>query len=274
MDGKNLDSHYVEYPVDIFGADEYKFRLSFGRNYFSADQIVIDIRQEILTIRADLKFRHLRPWPVSLMSPGIMGWYAWVPFMECFHGIISLDHSIEGTLEYDGRKIDFTNGRGYTEKDWGRAFPEGWIWQQSNHFQEEGVSLTASIAIIPWIGRSFPGFIIGLYWDNRLYRFATYTGARTKHLKVEEKTIHWIVEDRRYELEMFTSRGPGAYLRAPAPEGMVKHITESVDSTVNVRMSKKIKTGKTLVFQGDGRQAGLEVEGNISRLIKMVETRN
>ena len=23
-----------------------------------------------------------------------MGWYAWVPFMECYHGVLSLDHTI------------------------------------------------------------------------------------------------------------------------------------------------------------------------------------
>jgi hypothetical protein len=97
--------------------------------------------------------------------------------------VVSLDHVIEGALDIDGRTIDFTGGRGYTEKDWGRSFPSSWIWLQSNHFSTPGSSFTASVAIIPWIGRSFPGFIIGLWHQNKLYRFATYTGAKIRKFR-------------------------------------------------------------------------------------------
>ena len=46
-----------------------------------------------------------------------MGPFAFVPFMECYHGIVSMDHIIQGELEIDGVNIDFSNGRGYLEKD-------------------------------------------------------------------------------------------------------------------------------------------------------------
>ena len=51
-----------------------------------------------------------------------MGWYAWMPFMECYHGLVSLDHGIEGVLSAESDTVDMTGGRGYTEKDWGAAF--------------------------------------------------------------------------------------------------------------------------------------------------------
>ncbi|MGV9103340.1 MAG: tocopherol cyclase family protein [Candidatus Thorarchaeota archaeon] len=44
------------------------------------------------------------------------------------------------------------------EKDWGTGFPEVWIWLESNHFEEKGVSFTCSIAKIPWLGSSFAGY--------------------------------------------------------------------------------------------------------------------
>ena len=46
-----------------------------------------------------LVFEGITPWPVSITSPGIMGWYAWVPKMECYHGVLSLDHRIQGDLQ-------------------------------------------------------------------------------------------------------------------------------------------------------------------------------
>jgi hypothetical protein len=36
-----------------------------------------------------------------------MGWDAWLPGMECYHGVMSLDHAITGNLVINGRKTDF-----------------------------------------------------------------------------------------------------------------------------------------------------------------------
>jgi hypothetical protein len=51
-----------------------------------------------------------------------MGPYAFVPFMECYHGILSMDHKINGQLIIHDEIIDFTGGKGYMEKDWGQSF--------------------------------------------------------------------------------------------------------------------------------------------------------
>ena len=52
---------------------------------------------------------------------------------------------------------------------------------------------------------------------------------------------------------------------------MTRLIAESIDSQVEVRLYQKIKTGKTLVYQGIGKNGGLEVEGNIDRLLEMIQ---
>ena len=52
-----------------------------------------------------------------------MGPFSYLSFMECYHGILSMKHSLEGTLSWNGQLIDFTNGIGYLEKDWGSSFP-------------------------------------------------------------------------------------------------------------------------------------------------------
>ena len=91
-----------------------------------------------------------------------MGWYSYVPTMECFHGILSMDHELNGHLQINDLAIQFDGGRGYMEKDWGRNFPQNWIWAQSNKFEIPGLSISASLATIPWRGITFPGFIVGL----------------------------------------------------------------------------------------------------------------
>ena len=202
LDGSTSRVSYVEYPIDQFASAADRFEIAVGPNRFTAGSLTLDIARPACAVRGGLQFAGITPWPVTLASPGIMGPYAWVPFMECYHGVVSLDHEIAGALDVDGAALDFAGGRGYIEKDWGRAFPAAWVWCQSNHFGRSGTCLTASVAIIPWLRSAFAGTIVGLLHDGTLYRFATYTGARIERLDVADAEIGWTLADRRHRLEL------------------------------------------------------------------------
>ena len=167
----------------------------------------------------------------------------------------------------NGVARDFSRGRGYIEKDWGQAFPAAWVWFQTNHFSEPGVCLTASVAIIPWIGRAFPGFIIGLWRQGQLMRFATYSGARIEKLQVTDDHVIWTVRNRQHRLEMQAARAEGGLLLGPTREDMGKRVNETLRATVDVRLSTL--AGVTL-FEGQGRHAGLEAHGDLDRLIALL----
>ncbi len=206
------------------------------------------------------------PWPVSWTSLGIMGPYGWVPRMECNHGVVSLDHPLTGTLVAGGTDIDFSGGRGYIEKDWGKSFPAGYVWIQSNHFERDRVSFVGSIAIIPWLFSSFPGFIIGLWIDGRLYRFATYTGAETRHLHITDESIHWTVADDEHVLEIEAERARGGLLLGPTRERMGDRVGETMLSEVVVDLRT---SDGDVIFHGTGRNTGLEAHGDLRRLLAM-----
>jgi hypothetical protein len=233
--------------------------------------MVLDIHTDELDMRGKLTFDHLTPWPKSIVSPGIMGWYTWVPFMECYHGIVSLDHEIQGSLVINNLKIDFSGGIGYTEKDWGRSFPKAWVWFQSNHFRSASTSITASIAIIPWIRKPFLGFIIGLWHQNQWVRLATYTGAKLVRLEISDSKVIWIVQQGEYVLEMGANRLDESLLHAPSTQGMNRRIAESLNSNVEIKLMKIAKEGRKTLFQDTGRHAGFEVGGDVRRLLEMSE---
>lgn len=261
--GEN-EVHFHPFPAGAFHAAAAQFDVRLGGNHFSQHSLTLDLPD----LQGRLSFHNTTPWPVTLRSPGIMGWYAWVPFMECYHGVVSLDHTIEGALRYRGETLDFSGGRGYIEKDWGRNFPSTWIWMQSNHFSHNGqpspgTSLTASIARIPWIGHAFPGFIIGLWHEQVLHRFTTYVGATMETVSVTGETVHCVVRNRTHRLELLTERAPGGLLYAPTPAGMAPKVRESVSAAVTARLTT---LDGRLLFEGRGSSAGLEVEGDTSIL--------
>ena len=45
-----------------------------------------------------------------------MGPFSFVPFMECYHGVLSMNHSIKGRLDFNGESLSFDNGKGYMER--------------------------------------------------------------------------------------------------------------------------------------------------------------
>jgi tocopherol cyclase len=269
LNGRTGQVVYHSYPATAFFCPPAELDIRLGPNRFTAQGLVLDVAEPDLHVSGELRFPEIHPWPVTIASPGIMGWYAWAPFMECYHGVVSLDHGIQGSLLINDAPVDFTGGRGYTEKDWGKSFPSAWVWMQTNHFPEFGVSLSASVAIIPWIGRSFPGFIVGLWLHGRLIRFATYTGAHLEELRVTDKNVQWAVRDGHHRLEISATRTSGGLLKAPSTLEMDRRVVESLQAAVTLRLTDWPSGG--LVFEGSGRHAGLEVGGDMARLLSMVQ---
>jgi hypothetical protein len=263
LDGTTSETWYHRYTLDQFWAADNEFSIRVGKSKFKADGINLDIDSPDQVISGKLHFSNQVSWPIRLSSPGIMGWYAWVPTMECYHGVVSLDQTIDGLLTVDGIEIDFSGGRGYIEKDWGQSFPSAWIWMQSNHFEEVGTSLTASIAMIPWRSTRFRGFIVGLHHEGVLYRFATYTGAKTQLLDVSETRIDWDLEGRTagalYRLQIAAKRGATGIIAGPTIVDMGKRVAESLTAEVAVSLTRVDGERKEMVFKGNGRFAGLEV---------------
>jgi tocopherol cyclase len=178
--------------------------------------------------------------------------------------VLSFDHTVRGSLTMNDATVNFDGGRGYLEKDWGRAFPQAWVWGQSNHFDHAGTSVTVSVATIPWLRTSFRGFIIGLWHAQQLYRFATYTGAQITSLKLTNTHIVLRVEDRHHRLEVEAARSEGGLLHAPYRTDMLQRVTESLTATIALRLTDQSGSG---LFEGVGRHAGLEINGEIQQIL-------
>lgn len=259
MDGKACRAQYHRFSAADFQPASRRFEVFVEKNHFSREKIKLDLPG----IAGEIRFQNTTPWPKMLGAPGIMGWYSFVPFMECFHGIVSLHHTLEGKLEIGNEEIDFSDGKGYIEKDWGRSFPRAYVWMQTNHFDtHDRASLIASVAHIPWLGSYFIGFISGFWLDGRLFKFATYTGAR-KFLKINDEQVELIFKNPKTELRLLAKQAPGTALRSPIAGEMTGKIQESLQAEVTAEL---LENGRR-IFEGTGRNAGLEVAGAIELLI-------
>ena len=268
LDGVTGQVVYHRFPADAFCAAPDRFEVTVGASRFTDRYVALQLSGPEQTLYGEVHFEGVTPWPVRLVSPGIMGPFGWLEKMECNHGVLSLDHGLRGTAVVDGRVVDWTGGRGYIEKDWGAAFPSAWVWMQSNHFETPGTCLTASIATIPVGPFWFRGTIVGLWHEGRLYRFATYNGARVEHLGIDEQRVTWALRARGHRLEIHAARAEGGLLRGPSTQAMGVRVPETLSATIGVRLSRLGGRQPEVILEDTGRYGGLEVVGDLERLAR------
>ena len=262
LNGKNSTSEYIKFPFELFKANSKKHIIEIDQNRFTTHSIDLNLPN----IRGSLKFENITPWSNSFFSPGIMGPFSFVPFMECYHGILSMDHLITGELSINNKKVNFTYGRGYTEKDWGHSFPIGYVWMQSNHFSESKISFKCSVAKIPFKVFSFNGFIAGIWLKNKLIEFTTYNFSKLKRCKITDQLVEIEIENPKYILKVLVYRSKTAILASPIQGFMDAKIEESMTSKIEVELIER--KNNTIIFNDIGKNAGCEVAGKLDVLLK------
>jgi tocopherol cyclase len=261
LDGKKQTARYHKFDIEEFSPSVDKFNIVIQNNNFSLQSLHLDLPE----LKGELHFADLVPWPNHWYSPGIMGPYSFLPLMECYHGILSMDHVLTGHLAVEGEDIDFKNGRGYIEKDWGQSFPSAYVWLQSNHFSEPGISLKVSVAKIPYLGYSFVGFIAGVWVGDRLIQFTTYNRSVLIKSAIDTEKVELVMENKKYRLEIRVRREATTELASPILGLMDGRIEESMNARVEVALIDR-KSGES-IFNDVGRNAGLEVAGKIEEIL-------
>jgi len=250
-----LEKSYYRFPLKAFTYNNKNFSISIGDNIFTTDHVSIRLSDDHLVLSGDIHLSQLTPIRNSLFSPNIMGFFGYLNFMECYHGVVSMSHFLEGELQVNEKTIGFHQSKGYIEKDWGRSFPRAYVWFQTNHFSDPTTSLLFSYADIPFLGQHFQGLIVNLLVRGKEYRFATYNGAKIITEKIENGRVQYLVRRGRYQLELIADSPNQTELASPRDGMMIEQIKEGLTGSVAVRLYDH----KKLVYEDRGTQAGIEI---------------
>lgn len=265
FDGIAGRTEYFRYRLKEFeNLSELHYKIRIGNSVFSENGMNININRNGARIKGILRYTNIIRWEKKIFQPGVMGIMSYFPLMETYHGIVSMNHIVNGNLQINGNNIVFDNGKGYIEKDWGRSFPSSWIWMHSNHFSNPNLSFTFSTAKIPLLSFKVNGFLCIIWDQNGYYKFTTYTGAKIIKLEIDSAKVNFAIKDKQYILIVRAIKGSSVHLKAPRLGIMEGHCIESMTSKMNIKLLKINKKTKKyeLIIHDSGRNVGLEIMDN------------
>lgn len=166
-------SAYFTFRPDEFRYERDGMRVHIGDNEFSADGLAVDLGNGSDRLCARVTYGRPVAYKKSLYAPSVMGPFSYLP-MPCNHALVSLDHAYSGRLVAGGAERQLC-GRGYIEKDYGKSFPENYVWL---HAADGDLSLMCAVAWPLVLGMR--GFLCVLSYRGRQYNLSLYTGARLR----------------------------------------------------------------------------------------------
>lgn len=236
---------WLEFPESQFQVSRKTFQVQVGQSGFGSQGLSLHVQRDGLTLHGALHYG-----PFTVLSSDIMGPFRIFAGMQCSHGIVSMGHSLEGTLELNGERLDFSNGIGYIETDRGRSFPSAYLWTQCFWGGPGQASLMLAVATVPLPVGGFTGCICSVFYRGREYRLATYRGAKIEVWSSSGS----VIRQGKYRLEVELLKERRQPLRAPVEGCMERTIHESLCAEVRCRFWK----GTDLLFQHTDSNASFE----------------
>lgn len=267
----SINYNYIKFKAMDFLYNNNDFYINVNNNKFSLSGINLNLNYKdkssnINSIRGSIKFKNISKWPDTIINPGSMGFYNYLLFMECYSQVCILNGDIEGSLNINGTNVDFTGGKVYIEKNWGSSFPKSWLWIQSNNFENPKVSVTCSLATIPFPIRDFRGFLIGLTIEDKFYSFTTINRSKL-NLKNIGKDIELVTYNKNYKLTLKTTTNKDDFVLCMGPKNghMIPLVRETLCAKVEMTL-EEIKT-KNIIFTGIGQSTGVEYGGDMLHIL-------
>lgn len=189
------------------------------------------MENESFSIHGSLRYQNRIPLKYDIMGP-----FSYLP-MQCKHQIISMCHTLYGSLKINGEVVSFENGIGYIESDRGTSFPKSYIWTQCSIPKEQPSSIVAAVADIPMGPIHFNGCICCIYHRGRQYRLSTYSGAKV--VRCTENEL--VLVQGRYFLKVNLLKENPLPLKAPQKGAMDRMIHEALHAKCSIVFMKEEK---------------------------------
>lgn len=261
LDGREKKFNYFNTEKGAFKSFDNPFRISVSDLEFSMKGISGSISNTDLELNINIEFKNVLKWNPQCNSHRSMGFYNFIPFMQCYSQVCIVNAEANGFIDINGKRREFRNSFAYSEKNWGNSFPYAWYWIQCNNFKSKGTSLTVSTGDVPMPWGSFHGFLAAIQHEGQFHQFTTINGSKLNVVR-NNNNINLELSNATHVLSIETKCNENEFvlLHAPDKDGQMKpSVLESISSKIYVKLFEK--NGNKLVFEDKGINSGIEFGG-------------
>lgn len=250
----------VKYSLDAVKSKDTEIQI--GDNSLGLQKITLNMQKEGLTLKGEITFSNHKRLKESLWLSGLMGPYKYLPFLKSYHEVVSLQHTLMGSLWVNEKQIIFNEGKGYIEKDWGKVFPNVWLWAQCNHFKRQDVALMIGVARLPIFFNYYTSFAIPVYYKDQLEIFSNYSGGHIAKLYRYKGYVHLVVTQKNKILDIKIYGSD----EVSCVTSKSSHMIRDVYACDTAKIEFSITDNGKSVFEEVGTLCELEMGGNTSKL--------
>jgi tocopherol cyclase len=188
------------------------------------------------------------------------GWLSSLQIFEPGWQILMAHGWATGWVEWEGQRYEFRQAPAYSEKNWGRSFPEKWFWLNCNSFLgQPDLALTAGggrRGVLWWMESVA---MIGIHHDGQFYEFVPWNS----QVSWQISTWGWWqmrATNSQYTVALTgTTTLPGTPLRAPTEQGLIFCCQDTMrgDLSLELRETKSQK----VILKAESNLCGLEIGG-------------
>jgi tocopherol cyclase len=189
------------------------------------------------------------------------GLLSYLPIFEPGWQILMAHGLATGWIEWRGERYNFNNAPAYSEKNWGRSFPEKWFWINCNSFDDTvGLAITAGGGRRKVLWMTEEVAMIGIHYRGNFYEFAPWNSE-----------IHWQIEpwgewrmqatNGDFQVELIgTTDSAGTMVNTPTEKGLVMCCRDTLKGILSINL--QTRQGRQIV-KANSNNAGLEVGGDM-----------
>lgn len=246
--GQAEGATFFEYDADRAALTSRPFSVRVDESVFSLSGISLSIESEVVNVRGEVSFEErLRYRRSGLSDP-----FAGAGGMPSRHSILALRSACSGTVEINGRTLDFTGGDLYAESRRGKALAKGWLWAQASFGNGGAFALSALVDQRPGLPRSR---IAACVHDGKVQRSMA-RDSRILDFRANRESLSIVLEDSRGTLAVEMGRGPQLSFKAPESGVAARSVPVCLESRASAVL--RDRAGR-LLYEGESTRGSLSL---------------
>ena len=256
----NVDGEEKQDSIQIHNVNIDKDGLTWESNIISKSKVQMDMDG---AFKGELIIENVMDTKQSFIKPSVMGYYQYLPRLEFYEEVVTLQGKIKGMVSINGIDTDFSGGSYYLQRQWGNKYPNVWLWAQCNGFKKKkNLALTIGVARLKLWFNYYTAFAIPICYDNRVEVFSNYNGGQIAKLYRYKGYVHLIVtqKDKLLDIKIYGRDEIECVLEKET------HGIRDVYGCNRVKLEVKMTQNGKIILEDMSFECNIEMGGNTSKL--------